>query len=284
MSETPFAMKGYSAREVAQLLDLSVAQVRSYVRTGFLAPDRGARGELQFSFQDLVLLRTAKGLMEAAIAPGRVKRVLKKLQAQLPSGRPLTAVAIGAEGNKIVVRDGNVRWNPENGQELFDFEVAELAEKVAPLVARSAEKAKAAAAEQTAEDWYELGCNLELVSPGEARDAYRRAVELAPHHADAHVNLGRLLHEARELEAAEAHYRLALESRPDDTAAAFNLGVVLEDRGALEQAIEAYERTLSTDARYADAHYNLARLYERVGKPMAALRHLKTYKKLTEGR
>src|SRR5689334_724320 len=106
---------GYSAREVARLLGLSTAQVRAYVRSGFLSPARGPRGALSFSFQDVVLLRTAKGLMGARIAPARVRRALRKLQQQLPSGRPLTGVAIAAEGNRIVVRDGGSRWNPESG-------------------------------------------------------------------------------------------------------------------------------------------------------------------------
>ena len=55
-------MWGYGARDVAKMLGLSVAQVRSYARLGFVEAQRGPRGELRFSFQDLVLLRTARGL------------------------------------------------------------------------------------------------------------------------------------------------------------------------------------------------------------------------------
>ncbi len=277
-------MKGYSAGEVARLIGLSPARLRSCVRAGFLEPGRGERGELVFSFQDVVLLRTAKGLIDARIAPARVRRVLGRLRDQLPSGRPLTGVSIGAEGNKVIVRDGTVRWNPENGQALFDFDVAALARKVAPIARRQARAAHSDEHAQTAEDWYDLGAQLEVCSPDEARDAYRRAVELDPRHADAHVNLGRLLHEARELEAAEAHYRLALEARPGDVTAAFNLGVVSEDLGKSEQAIDAYRRAIAADDACADAHYNLSGLYERAGDKTSALRHLKRYRKLTTGR
>lgn len=276
-------MKGYSSREVARLLGLSEARVRSFVRAGFLVPERDGR-ELVFSFQDLVLLRTAKGLIDAEIAPARVKRVLRKLKAQLPDGRPLTGVAIGAEGNKIVVRDGQVRWNPEDGQGLFDFDVAELALKVAPIVERAARQAKKEEADKTADDWFELGCNVEVSSQPEARDAYRRAIELDPRHADAHVNLGRLLHEAGELDAAEAHYRLALDAQPDDPVAWFNLALLLEATGQLELAAAAYHRALETDANAAEAHYQLARVYEKLGQETQALRHLKMYRRLTQGR
>lgn len=274
----------YSARDVAQLLGLTEAQVRAWVRAGFLSPARDGQGRLTFSFQDLVLLRTAKGLLDADIAPRRVKTALRKLKAQLPEGRPLASVAIAAEDGRVVVRDGRARWTPEDGQALLDFQVAELATQVAPLVKRSAQQAKQEEAGQSAQDWYELGFALEVCSPQEARDAYRRAIELEPAHVDAHVNLGRLLHEAGELAAAETHYRLALAADERSSLAAFNLGVVLEDEGHAAEAMASYQRALELDPQYADAHFNLARLYEKSGKPMAALRHLRTYQKLTRGR
>src|SRR5438105_1406393 len=93
------AMGGYGAREVAKMVGLSVSQVRAYVRAGFLEPTRGPHGELRFSFQDLVLLRTAKGLVSARIAPRRVRSALRKLKEQLPEGRPLRGVHIRALGD-----------------------------------------------------------------------------------------------------------------------------------------------------------------------------------------
>jgi len=277
-------MAGYAARDVAKLLRLSVGQVHAWVRAGFLAPEREPTGEQRFSFQDLVLLRTAKGLMEARIPARRVRRALEQLRRHLPRGRPLSGVQIAADGKRIVVRDGNAVWNPESGQTLFNFEVKDLAKQTAPLVRRAASEARTEQKRLRAADWYALGCDLEITSPQRARDAYRRTLELDPRHADAMVNLGRLLHEAGELRAAEAHYRLALGARPGDATAAFNLGVVLEDLGRASDAVHAYESAIAANPGAADAHYNLARLYERTGKRTAALRHLKTYRKLTLGR
>jgi tetratricopeptide (TPR) repeat protein len=277
-------MSAYTSREVAKLLGLPIGRVRGFVRNGFLSPERGDRGELRFSFPDLVLLRAAKELIDKAIAPRRVRAALRKLRSDLPTGRPLSALSISAEGGTIVVRDGRRRWQPESGQQLFSFEVSELAEKVAPLAKRRAEEAMSAAVRMGPDDWYELGCEIEASRPEEAREAYRRAVELDPVHADAHTNLGRLLHEAGEVAAAEAHYRQALLARPHDVTAWFNLAVALEDRGRPQEAVAAYERVLAEDSRYADAHYNLARLYEQMGRGVAAVRHLRTYRKLIEGR
>src|ERR1700694_909034 len=103
------------------MLGLSVSQVRSYVRAGFLEPERGPRGELLFSFQDLVLLRTAKCLVSARLAPRRGRSALRKLREQLPEGRPLRGVHIRAEGDRIVVGDGRARWSPGSGQVRFGF-------------------------------------------------------------------------------------------------------------------------------------------------------------------
>src|SRR2546422_780531 len=94
-------MSGYGAREVAKMLGLSLGQVRAYVRAGFLEPTRGPRGELRFSFQDLVLLRTAQGLVSARIAPRRVRSALRKLKERLPEGRPLRCADIPAGGDPI---------------------------------------------------------------------------------------------------------------------------------------------------------------------------------------
>lgn len=278
-------LSGYSTKDVAALLGLSAEQVRSYVRAGFLAPRQGPRGEYYFSFQDLVLLRTAKGLLAARVPRRRVRLALQNLREQLPGDRALTGVRISAQGHHVVVRDGGDVWNPESGQAFFDFELADLAREAATLSLRTppAEPADEPPGVPGAVDWYERGEELEEDAPDEAMAAYRQALEIDPALADAHLNLGRLLHERGEAAAAEAHYRQALAARPEDTTAAFNLGVALQDLGRLQEAAEAYESALAIDRSLADAHYNLSGLYEKLNQPEAAFRHLRTYRTLTQG-
>ena len=275
-------MKGYTAKDVSKLLGLTVAQVRAFARDGFLTPSprRGDGGTLRFSFQDLVILRAAKGLVAARIPTRRVRRALKKLRLELPRGRSLAELRIVAEGDRIIVSDGDTAWNPESGQVSIDFAVADLATRAAPIARRTAQAARLAEADFDADGWYELGVELEAVAPVEARDAYRRALELDAHHADAHVNLGRLLHEQGLAEEAARHYRQALRESPDHATAAFNLGIALEDLDRPADAIEAYRAALATDPGLADAHYNVARLYAELGKKAAAVRHLSLYRRL----
>jgi tetratricopeptide (TPR) repeat protein len=135
--------------------------------------------------------------------------------------------------------------------------------------------------------WYERGCALEQSDQDGAIAAYRRALAGRPDLADAHNNLGRLLHDRGELAAAEGHYRLAICGQPSVALYWFNLGVVLEDQGRIAEAIVAYEHALALDTLMADAHYNLARQIERLGRATGdeimlrrAVRHLKQYRAL----
>lgn len=273
---------GYSSRDVADLLDIPVEQIRSLVRSGFLDPGRGDRGEYRFDFRDLVLLRTAKHLLEKQVSTTKIRRALAELKRQIPEDRPLTSVELDAVGAEVVAREGNVSWLPVSGQAVFTFDATPATDKVRRLIPRRP-SSDPVDRDMSAEDWFELGCELETGAPKQARDAYRRALELRPEYPEVRVNLGRLLHQAGELEAAEAHYRIAAAERPEDPTAAYNLGVVLEDLGRSEHAIAAYERAIGLEPLYRDAYYNLARLLEKLHRHQDALRILGQYRKLTEG-
>ena len=109
-------MNGFKTREVAELVGMSAPQVRAYARTGLLRPSRGPRRAFYFTFQDLVLLRTAKRLQEADLPAWRVRRVFRALSTQLPPGRSLTEVTITPDTAGIIANDQGQTWNPESGQ------------------------------------------------------------------------------------------------------------------------------------------------------------------------
>jgi tetratricopeptide (TPR) repeat protein len=140
----------------------------------------------------------------------------------------------------------------------------------------------------SATTWYDAGCRLEASDPERAITAYERALAGCPVLADAHNNLGRLLHDAGSVAAAESCYRLAICADPGVALYWFNLGVAVEDRGGRAEAIAAYERAIELDGCSANAHYNLARLLEVVGRKAGddamlrcAVRHLLRYRQLT---
>jgi tetratricopeptide (TPR) repeat protein len=272
----------YRAEQVAGLLGLTLAQIRGYVRSGVIVPERGARGELRFSFQDLVFLRVVKELAHSRVPPRRVREALRRLRSELPADRPLSGVRLSAEGDDVVVRDEDRTWSPATGQYWLEFGTGEGTRP--PVLIRSDDASGGGesplALTASADGWYALGAELEDIDPEQARLAYRQALALDPTHADSHVNLGCLEHEAGRPREAEQHYRAALAVRPDDATAAFDLGVALEDLERLDEARAAYERALSAATDCADAHYNLARLLDRLGDPQQAIHHLRAYRTL----
>lgn len=330
------AMKHISARDAARILQATESQIRSWSGMGALAPveeqdaasesqgapDQGAPGDL--TFQDLVLLRTTKGLLEAGVSPRRVRRIWSSLRRQLAGDLPLSSIRILADGDRAVAWDGSARWQPDSGQFLLDFEAEEVAEgtdladehpaprlrlhrgepveanppaaeispfpEVAPFV-RAAEDTEASSedvrdesAGLTAEQWFHIGCELEDTSPLEARHAYMQALEADPVYTDAHLNLGRLDHEVGELGKAEAHYRAAAQNAPDDETCHFNLAVLLDDRGRQDEAILAYKRAIACDPEAADAHHNLGLLMDARGKRTDAMRHLMIARRLYDSK
>jgi tetratricopeptide (TPR) repeat protein len=261
----------YTTREVAKILDLPEARVRACVRAGLVAPQRGPGGHLRFAFQDLLLLRTTRDLLDARVPLSRIRYMLASLRRQLPDDEHLSDVTIYADGRRIVAWDGTARWRPDSGQFLFNFDAQDVAKKVADPQKRHERSIPI----RTAQEWFDLGLELEAYSPEEARQAYRQALDLDPALADAHANLGRLDHEARRYAEAEAHYKTAAERGPDDPVPRFNLGVLYDDLGRRDDAIRAYKQAIERDPDFADAHYNLGLLYEALGRRTETITHLR---------
>src|SRR5688572_2857049 len=116
-------METYTLSGIQSMLGLLRSVITGLITAGFVTPSRGKRREYRFSFQDVVLLRTAYSLQAAQISPRKILRSLKQLKASLPSELPLTGLRIAAVGNDIAVQEGERQWEAESGQWLIDFEV-----------------------------------------------------------------------------------------------------------------------------------------------------------------
>jgi Tetratricopeptide repeat len=259
----------YTLADAAAVLGVTEARVVSFVQGGRLRA-AGQEGRA-FTFRELVLLRSAKGLADRSIPPRPIRTALRRLDTQLPAVAA-SSVTLETKGLHLVARDGVTLWEPGTGQGVLQLDSGEarhatvhrLPTPVGPDVDVRFQQALA----------------LEEVDPKSAATLYADILRLCPAHPDAHVNLGRLQHAAGRLSAAEAHYRSALAAQPGDGVAAFNLAVALDDQGRSADALAAYHQALAADPALADAHYNLARLHEGRGERVLALRHLKEYRRL----
>lgn len=264
-------MHVYKTKYLERILGIPASAIRSLVRAGHIESQRGDRGRRGFTFQDLIVMRTANALRAAGISGHKVNRVLRDLRARLPPRMPLSSVAILGAGERIVVRKGPHTWDADTGQYLLPLQAESDAGNVLLINSRDDERARA-------DDYFNQAYLAELDDGAGAAAAYERCLQLRPDHREARINLGRLLHIEGRLEEAEKIYRGAI-ARDCDTL--FNLGVVLEDLGRESDAITAYGEALSLDPNCADAHYNLARLYDGAGRARESMRHLLAYRRLS---
>jgi predicted Zn-dependent protease len=267
----------YSLQDVGRLLGLPRSIVRGLIEAGFVSPRRGPRREYRFSFQDLVVLRAAHALVEAKLPTTRILRSLRRLRTQLPPGVPLSGLRVEAVGDAVVVREGSTQWQPDDGQYLLRFHVEAPHGRLAfldisgqPLLSANA--------------LFQRAVEMEESQPEQACVLYREAIAADPKFAAACVNLGRLLHERKQLAEAEETYRRCLAHGATDDMLLFNLALVLEDLERDSDAIRMYQAALEITPDLAEAHYNLALLYEASGRAQDAIRHLAAYRRLSRKR
>ena len=270
----------YGVRDVERLLGLNRGTIRSLIDAGFVVPGRGPRNAWRFSFQDLIVLRTAQALVAAKVPARRIMKSLRDLRRQLPDSMPLSGLSIGAVGDRVVVRQGGGRWQADSGQYLLDFTPGtdSLFRETKPREPEFSERNKESV---PGVGWFEQGLALEGSDVKSALQAYAQAIAADPKHVDAHVNMALLLHEAKRLPEAERAYRAAIEACGSHALLLFNFAILLEDMGRVPAAAQAYEAALRCDPHLADGHYNLALLYEKLGKPREALRNMSQYRRLT---
>lgn len=287
-------VKQFSTRDAARILNDTEARVRNLAKIGGVVP-RAGRGALpQFSFQELLLLRTTRGLLDAGVTPRRVRRVWSSLRRQLEADLPLTSVRILADGDRAVAWHGNAAWQPDSGQFLLHFDSADLVEVsgtaepegcasaehevAAPpspsparptlrVVSRPADGSTAPGSGPTSG----AGANPDIL-PG-SFERTRKPRRAAPPSVtpEQWFHIGCELEEASPVEARHA-YLLALDGDPDYADAHINLGRLHHEDREHEDAERHYREAIRCAPAEFIGHFNLAVLLEDRGRTDEAVR------------
>ena len=258
------------------MLTISEQQLRGWQRHGFIPRTES------YTFSDLIALRALQKLRENRIPSKQIGRALVSLKQKLSDvSSPLSELKIVSNGRSIAVHIAGQKMEAITGQMLFDFDTSELsAVRAFPQSAKVNRSVKAD--EKQAEMWFQRGLELEEsgAPPGEAIEAYKKAVELNPSAAGALVNLGTIHYHLHKFKDATDYYQRAIEVDARYALAHFNLGNLCDEQGQLDQALEHYGTALKLNPQYADAHYKVALLCEQTGDFLKATRHWKAYLKV----
>jgi tetratricopeptide (TPR) repeat protein len=88
------------------------------------------------------------------------------------------------------------------------------------------------------------------------------------------------LYRAGDLSAARERYFAALELDEEYVEARASLGCVLAEMGELELAVATFEGALRFHPDFADVHYHLAGVLDRLGRSDEAAQHLRDFLQL----
>lgn len=267
----------YSRAEVSRLFGIPESRLRYWDRTGFLPPTGEAGTRKLYTFQDLIGVRAAKGLIERGVSLRKVRKSVEALRRTLPNVvRPLAELRVSADGQSVLVQGERGKYEPSTGQLVLDFDVRELREEVVRILRPATldpERRRAAY------EAYLEGCRFdeEAVTMDRAEAAYRRAITLDPSLAHALTNLGNLRYRRGDGDEAEGLYKRALAIDAAQPEAWYNLGFLAYERSDAAEAAHLFDRAIASDPSFADAHFNLAMALEELGRGREARTHWETY-------
>ncbi len=229
------------------------------------------RAERLYTFADLISLRTIKQLTEGGVPASRLRDAVEALRRQLAQvDAPLAELRILSNGRNIAVEYQGRTLEPLSGQLLFNFDAAELADKVTAMP------------ERTPEEWFALAldCEGHAELRRQAIEAYQQVIRESPGWVEPHLNLGTLLYEQGDVAQAAERFRRAAALAPENPLAHFNLGCVLDELKQFEAARQHLREAVRRKPDYADAHYNLARVCDQLGAHAEARTHWGLYLQL----
>lgn len=130
---------------------------------------------------------------------------------------------------------------------------------------------------------YELNYHLAIAYRqqqqfAKAKDHYQAAINTNVWPAlklGAYNNLGSLLKDEGDLNAAQKAYKAALKIDPNFAVGHYNLGMALKASGNLTDAIAYYRQAIKIDPEHAEAHQNLAVALLKIGKMPESLAEFK---------
>ena len=293
----------YTPAMVAELLKVTVADVRKWFRHGLIRPCKEIHRLPYFDFQEVSTARRLAELVEGGASPTMIRRKLEQLSEYLPQfERPLTQLSIIVEGKNILLRQDSGIVEP-NGQIRLDFS-DQIETPLHDLQVSDDEAAEEEAdfdhsisiafpidevtepdpdlANWSLEDLVNLACSYEDDGKlNESIEVYRAALFAHGPKAEINFQLAELLYRDGQLEAARERYYSTIELDEEFVEARANLGCVLTELGQDELAVAAFQGAIEFHAHFPDVHFHLARTLDRLKRTDEAEVHWRQFLKMS---
>jgi len=282
----------YTPAMLAELLRVSLSEVRRWYRRGWLRPAKLVHKVPYFDFQELTVARRLAELQAAGASPEAIQRQMADLCRSRPDlDRPLGQLPLRIEGKRILLWKGDRLMEP-GGQLRMDFDAPaqpaaepdhlQQSLSMPPLAGLAMAPAAAWGTDSppyySAEEMVQMAMQLEEVGQlREAAEMLRAALAAAGPSAELCFQLAELLYRMGDLSAARERYYMAIELDEDFVEARCNLGCLLAETGETELALAAFQGALAYHPQYADAHYHLARLLDEMGRSEQADHHWRCF-------
>ena len=273
---TPLPCRHISREEVRRLLRISERQLKSWEQQKLVPRD----GQLRLSRADRLThdSEAARRSRAGAANPPRARRAARQTAAHRRSAN---------RSQTLRRREKNPRRSrrARHGGRVRPV-AAQLRSGRAEAPAGVSDKDRGAEERDqraTAERWFQRGLDLEQSGAPAETSRSRPTTRLSssiPKSAGALVNLGTLYFNARKWKEAEQFYRRRLKSIPTTLWRISISPISTTSAATAAKALEHYEAALRLSPNYADAHYNLALLYQGSNQTMKAVHHWTAYLKL----
>ncbi|HJP65960.1 MAG TPA: MerR family transcriptional regulator [Actinomycetota bacterium] len=147
----PETTEGYRVPEVCKVVGISYRQLDYWARTGLVTPsikDAGGSGTQRlYSFQDLVLLRAIRNLLDAGVSLQSIRHSIDYLRKQL--GTEPTSVTLVSDGRRVYActSPGEIVDLLSKGQGVFAIALDKVWDDLSGSLAKAKRAARTAMAE-----------------------------------------------------------------------------------------------------------------------------------------
>jgi tetratricopeptide (TPR) repeat protein len=260
----------FSTRAAARILAVSPDRIRYWVKRRLVSPAAQRGRRYRFAFNDLLIMRMAKDLLPSRRHLEPFRRCFDRMLNYCDTRRPITSLKLCNDDGLIVVRDRDVSFEAESGQLLLFVDADRPAGKVEDRFGPARVQKRFEEARLMAES-----------DPARALMLCSDLIGREPRNFELHLQMAEVLEHEGDLAGAMRHLLGAALLVPGNAEVHVRLGIIYRKRDEFNLALQSFVRATECDPLVAEAHRNLAELYDHLGRTREALRHLSTLHRLS---